>query len=292
MMVFGIDFDLGLARVRAHPVLSRTKTVVEPVNSSSSDVPADKFSGIGFASQPNPVSQVNCPPSAAPTAGAYCPFSDASPFSNTYLYDYLLKQGLFEVARLFVINGADLELAEGPKARISVAANPILNIHKRRQSDGSLDFSSSNFIICLLDLSLANVDANDQNENELAKEDGPTTTSISAVVTGGAFCSVHSIPMSNAVVWVSPRSHIDQALSNRSTRCGGRNGKGRMGKGGAGSAPGVLRVGFWWILQDFEEEGVTMEGNGWRHWKEGQKLGGGAHQGRSGWSKTTGVRDL
>ncbi|CAH7671086.1 pyridoxal phosphate-dependent transferase [Phakopsora pachyrhizi] len=167
---FGIDFDLGLARVRAHPVLSvlemlnqscmkavkvLVKSVedqdcasevgskVEPVKSSSSDVPADKFSGIGFASQPNPVSQVNCPPSAAPTAGAYCPFSDASPFSNTYLYDYLLKQGLFEVARLFVTNGADLELAEGPKARISVAANPILNIHKRCQSDGSLDFSSS-----------------------------------------------------------------------------------------------------------------------------------------------------
>ncbi|CAH7669649.1 hypothetical protein PPACK8108_LOCUS4294 [Phakopsora pachyrhizi] len=55
MMVFGIDFDLGLAR--------RTKTVVEPVKSSSSNVPADKFSGIGFASQPNPVSQINYPPS-------------------------------------------------------------------------------------------------------------------------------------------------------------------------------------------------------------------------------------
>lgn len=74
--------------------------------------------------------------------------------------------------------------------------------------------------------------------------------------------------------------------------CGGRNGKGRMGKGGAGSAPEVLGVGFWWILQDFEEEGVTVEGNGWHHWKEGQKLGGGAHQGRSGWSKTTGATDL
>ncbi|CAH7669387.1 hypothetical protein PPACK8108_LOCUS4003 [Phakopsora pachyrhizi] len=64
-----------------------------------------------------------------------------------------------------------------------------------------------------------------------------------------------------------------------------RNGKGRMGKG-------VLGVGFWWILQDFEEEGVKMEGNGWHYWKEGKKLGGGAHQGRSGWSKTTGVTDF
>ncbi|KAI8444731.1 hypothetical protein BY996DRAFT_8401250 [Phakopsora pachyrhizi] len=134
MMVFGIDFGLGLAR--------RTKTVVEPGKSSSSKAPADKFSGIGFASQPNPVSQVNCSPSVAPTAGASCPSSDASCFFNAYLYDYLLKQGLFEVARLFVTSGADLELAGGPKARMSVAANPILNIHKRRQSDGSLDLSS------------------------------------------------------------------------------------------------------------------------------------------------------
>ncbi|CAH7684164.1 hypothetical protein BY996DRAFT_6473426 [Phakopsora pachyrhizi] len=30
----------------------------------------------------------------------------------------------------------------------------------------------------------------------------------------------------------------------------------------------------------------------WPHWKEGQKLGGGAQQGQSGWSKTTGARDF
>ncbi|KAI8458774.1 hypothetical protein BY996DRAFT_8392341 [Phakopsora pachyrhizi] len=52
------------------------------------------------------------------------------------------------------------------------------------------------------------------------------------------------------------------------------------------------RKGFCWILQDFEGEGVAVEENGWRHWKEEQKLGGGAHQGRRGWSKTTGVMDL
>ncbi|CAH7690017.1 hypothetical protein PPACK8108_LOCUS25237 [Phakopsora pachyrhizi] len=47
-------------------------------------------------------------------------------------------------------------------------------------------------------------------------------------------------------------------------------------KGGAESAPrGVARR--------FFEEGVA---------KEGQKLGGGAHQGQSDWSKTTGVMDL
>ncbi|KAI8453464.1 hypothetical protein BY996DRAFT_6530036 [Phakopsora pachyrhizi] len=46
------------------------------------------------------------------------------------------------------------------------------------------------------------------------------------------------------------------------------------------------------ILQDFEEKGVAVEENGWRHWKEEQKLGGGAHQGQSGWSKTTGAADL
>ncbi|KAI8460818.1 hypothetical protein BY996DRAFT_6542023 [Phakopsora pachyrhizi] len=45
-----------------------------------------------------------------------------------------------------------------------------------------------------------------------------------------------------------------------------------------------------WILQGFEEEGVALEGNGWRHWNEEQ--GGGAHQGQSGCSKTTGAMDL
>ncbi|KAI8450724.1 hypothetical protein BY996DRAFT_8688939 [Phakopsora pachyrhizi] len=56
---------------------------------------------------------------------------------------------------------------------------------------------------------------------------------------------------------------------------------GRIGKGGTESAPG-----------DFEEEGVAVEENGWGHWKEGQKSGGGAHQGQSGWSKTTGATNL
>ncbi|KAI8451097.1 hypothetical protein BY996DRAFT_6536242 [Phakopsora pachyrhizi] len=51
-------------------------------------------------------------------------------------------------------------------------------------------------------------------------------------------------------------------------------------------------TGFCWILQGFEEEGVAVEGNGWRHRNEGQKLGGGAHQGQSGWNKTTGATDL
>ncbi|KAI8445164.1 hypothetical protein BY996DRAFT_6503404 [Phakopsora pachyrhizi] len=60
---------------------------------------------------------------------------------------------------------------------------------------------------------------------------------------------------------------------------------GRICKGGA-------ERGFCWISQDFEEEGVAVEENGWRHWKEEQKLGGGAHQGQSGWSKTTGAMDL
>ncbi|KAI8457154.1 hypothetical protein BY996DRAFT_6508724 [Phakopsora pachyrhizi] len=51
-------------------------------------------------------------------------------------------------------------------------------------------------------------------------------------------------------------------------------GKGGQEKGGA-------ERGFYWILQDFEEEGVAE-----------QKLGGGAHQGQSGWSETTGATDL
>ncbi|CAH7687494.1 hypothetical protein PPACK8108_LOCUS22284 [Phakopsora pachyrhizi] len=49
---------------------------------------------------------------------------------------------------------------------------------------------------------------------------------------------------------------------------------------------------FCWILLGFEEEGVAVEGNGWRHWKEEKTLGGGAHQGQSDWSKITGAKDL
>ncbi|CAH7676918.1 hypothetical protein PPACK8108_LOCUS12027 [Phakopsora pachyrhizi] len=44
-------------------------------------------------------------------------------------------------------------------------------------------------------------------------------------------------------------------------------------------------AGFW-------DEVVIMGSNGWCHWKEEEKLGGGAHQGQDGWSKTTGARDL
>ncbi|CAH7687675.1 hypothetical protein PPACK8108_LOCUS22493 [Phakopsora pachyrhizi] len=37
---------------------------------------------------------------------------------------------------------------------------------------------------------------------------------------------------------------------------------------------------------------VVFVGFCWGHWKEEQKLGGAAHQGQSGWSKTTGATDL
>ncbi|KAI8456947.1 hypothetical protein BY996DRAFT_6459503 [Phakopsora pachyrhizi] len=49
---------------------------------------------------------------------------------------------------------------------------------------------------------------------------------------------------------------------------------------------------FGWILVDFEDEGETLERNRWGHWKEEEKLGGGAHQGQSDWGKITGVTDL
>ncbi|CAH7682927.1 hypothetical protein PPACK8108_LOCUS16096 [Phakopsora pachyrhizi] len=55
--------------------------------------------------------------------------------------------------------------------------------------------------------------------------------------------------------------------------CGGRFGLRRR------SCKEVF-VGFCWV---FEDEGVA---------KEEQKLGGGAHQGQSGGSKTTGAMDL
>ncbi|KAI8452660.1 hypothetical protein BY996DRAFT_6519167 [Phakopsora pachyrhizi] len=40
------------------------------------------------------------------------------------------------------------------------------------------------------------------------------------------------------------------------------------------------------------DEVVAVEGKRWLHWKEEQKLGGGAHQVQSGWSKTAGATDL
>ncbi|CAH7686504.1 hypothetical protein PPACK8108_LOCUS21159 [Phakopsora pachyrhizi] len=49
--------------------------------------------------------------------------------------------------------------------------------------------------------------------------------------------------------------------------------------------------GFWWILVDFMDEGVIVGRNRWGHWKVEEKLGGGAQQGKSDWSKITEVMD-
>ncbi|KAI8446321.1 hypothetical protein BY996DRAFT_6500068 [Phakopsora pachyrhizi] len=66
----------------------------------------------------------------------------------------------------------------------------------------------------------------------------------------------------------------------------------RAGQGRVGWLAKEGHRGFCWILLGFEEEGVVVEIKEWCHWKEEQKLGGGAHQGQSGWSKTTGATDL
>ncbi|CAH7681800.1 hypothetical protein PPACK8108_LOCUS14450 [Phakopsora pachyrhizi] len=54
----------------------------------------------------------------------------------------------------------------------------------------------------------------------------------------------------------------------------------------------LVQGGFYWILMDFEDEGVAVEENGWHHWKEEKKLGGGAHKGQSDWSKIIGAMGL
>ncbi|CAH7675004.1 hypothetical protein PPACK8108_LOCUS9965 [Phakopsora pachyrhizi] len=59
-----------------------------------------------------------------------------------------------------------------------------------------------------------------------------------------------------------------------------------------GKEKGGVERGFLRDIAGFEEEGVAVVGNVWRHWKEGKKLGGGAHQGQSDWSKTTGATDF
>ncbi|CAH7689840.1 hypothetical protein PPACK8108_LOCUS24987 [Phakopsora pachyrhizi] len=79
--------------------------------------------------------------------------------------------------------------------------------------------------------------------------------------------------------WMSLPDHLEVSW------CGGRFGLRRSPKEGA-------EGGFCWILLGFEEEGVAVEGNGWCHWKEDKKLGGGAHQGQSDWRKTTGAMEL
>ncbi|CAH7683075.1 hypothetical protein PPACK8108_LOCUS16358 [Phakopsora pachyrhizi] len=45
--------------------------------------------------------------------------------------------------------------------------------------------------------------------------------------------------------------------------------------------------GFCWISLGFENDGVAVEGNRWHHWNKEKKLGVGAHQSQSDWSKTT-----
>ncbi|KAI8448158.1 hypothetical protein BY996DRAFT_6473098 [Phakopsora pachyrhizi] len=69
---------------------------------------------------------------------------------------------------------------------------------------------------------------------------------------------------------------VDFQLANQQPRCGGRFGKKGMRER---RAPREVKGGFCWILLGFEDKGVAGEGNGWRHWKEEKKLGGGAHQG-------------
>ncbi|KAI8459875.1 hypothetical protein BY996DRAFT_6544197 [Phakopsora pachyrhizi] len=64
----------------------------------------------------------------------------------------------------------------------------------------------------------------------------------------------------------------------------------RFGKRGQGKGGAERRIQ--WILVDFEEEGVTLGRSGWPHWKEEEKLGGGARQGQSDQSRITGATGL
>ncbi|CAH7685300.1 hypothetical protein BY996DRAFT_6619758 [Phakopsora pachyrhizi] len=50
------------------------------------------------------------------------------------------------------------------------------------------------------------------------------------------------------------------------------------------------------VVEDLVKEDEGKEGQrvlqGWHTWKEEEKLGGGAHQDQSGWSRITGAKDL
>ncbi|CAH7681696.1 hypothetical protein PPACK8108_LOCUS14336 [Phakopsora pachyrhizi] len=78
------------------------------------------------------------------------------------------------------------------------------------------------------------------------------------------------------------RAHMNQTYHHSTSQ---KFGKGGQGKGGA-----ERRIQ--WILVDFEEEGVAVGRNGWCRWKEEEKLGGGAYQGQSDWSRIKGAIGL
>ncbi|KAI9622375.1 hypothetical protein KEM48_007266 [Puccinia striiformis f. sp. tritici PST-130] len=115
---------------------SRDDSVVPPASLSN-------FPGLGFAVQPNSASQAKNGTQA--NLGSSPSAIEAIRFFNTYLYDYLLKQGLFEVARTFVASGVELDLVDGRDGlSASQPGSKPSNTHKRRRSEGSINgFHSS-----------------------------------------------------------------------------------------------------------------------------------------------------
>jgi hypothetical protein len=115
---------------------SRDDSVVPPAALSN-------FPGLGFASKPTSAPQTKPAPQATPPSNP--PAAEALRFFNTYLYDYLLKQGLFEVAQAFVASGVELDLVdEHDGTSASQAGSKPHNTHKRRRSEGSINaFNSS-----------------------------------------------------------------------------------------------------------------------------------------------------
>ncbi|KNZ62400.1 hypothetical protein VP01_1274g2 [Puccinia sorghi] len=120
---------------------SRDDSVVPPASLSN-------FPGLGFTVQPTSASPVKPGTHINPAASSPSTL-EALRFFNTYLYDYLLKQGLFEVAGAFVASGVELDLVDGREGvsapQFGSKPNQVNNnSHKRRRSEGSINaFNSS-----------------------------------------------------------------------------------------------------------------------------------------------------
>ncbi|WAQ84800.1 hypothetical protein PtA15_5A373 [Puccinia triticina] len=119
----------------------------KPASRDDSAVPPaslNNFPGLGFAVQPTLAPQAKVGTQANP--GSSPEALESLRFFNTYLYDYLLKQGLFEVARTFVASGVDLDLIDGreglsacqPGSKPTPSSNNATS-HKRRRSEGSIN---------------------------------------------------------------------------------------------------------------------------------------------------------
>ncbi|EGG06141.1 uncharacterized protein MELLADRAFT_116558 [Melampsora larici-populina 98AG31] len=136
------------SRAQPVPLIARSATSTDAMSLSGSAAKRNPSNGachspgtlsnLGISGHPPAGSQPG-PSSMGVSSAPGCGSSsaDASRFFNTYLYDYLLKQGLFEVAQVFVTSGAEIELMENAeRSGLAEMAN-VSSSQKQDRSDSS-----------------------------------------------------------------------------------------------------------------------------------------------------------